>query len=69
MMGLIGRLGVACGLIGLVYTFYHDVIWSRYEGGNWVLIGWKTHLAVALCILAIVIGASMMSWANRQARG
>ena len=68
MMSLIGRLGVACGLIGLVYTFYHDVIWETYEGGDWVLIGWKTHLAVALCIVAIVFGASLMSWAGRGKR-
>lgn len=29
MIGMLGRVGVVCGLIGLVYTFYHDLIWTR----------------------------------------
>ena len=63
----LGWAGIVCGLIGMIYTFYHDAIWNRYDG--LVILGWKPDLAVALDVVAIFVGANLLIVAARQRGG
>lgn len=60
----LGWIAIVCGLIGMIYTFYHDAIWNSYDG--WVNLGWKSDLAVALGVVAIFVGANLLILAARQ---
>lgn len=64
---LLGLGAVLCGLIGIIYTIYHDVLWDRYDG--WTLIGTKSHIGIALCAVAIIVGAKLLSIGARQRAG
>ena len=63
----LGWAGIVCGLIGMIYTFYHDAIWNRYDG--LVILGWKSDLAVALGVVANIVGANLLIVAARQRGG
>ncbi len=64
---LLGWGGLICGLIGMIYTMYHDVVWDRYEG--WTLFATMSHIAVALCVLAIIAGGMLIVIGARRRAG
>ncbi len=64
---LLGWGAVLCGLIGMIYTIYHDTIWGRYEG--WSLFATKSHIAIALCAVAIIVGAKLLTMGERKRAG
>ncbi len=63
----IGWTGIVCGLIAMIYTFYHDAIWNTYEG--MIKLGWKSDLAVALGVVAIFVGVNLVVVGARQRGG
>ena len=63
----LGWIAIFCGLIGLVYTTYHDVLWNSHDG--WVILGWKSQLAMALCVVAIIAGGNLIAVGARRRDG
>ena len=63
----LGWTGIVCGLIALIYTFYHDVIWDNYDG--WINLGWKSDLAVAPGVVAVFVGANLLIVGARRRGG
>jgi len=63
----LGWIGLVCGLIAMIYTFYHDVIWDSYDGA--IMLGWKSDLAIALGLVAVFVGANLLIVGARRGRG
>ncbi len=63
----LGWTGIVCGLIAMIYAFYHDAIWDRCEG--WVNLGWKSDLAIALTVVAIFVGVNLIIVGARRRAG
>ncbi|MDP6475423.1 MAG: hypothetical protein QF666_07500 [Alphaproteobacteria bacterium] len=63
----LGWTGIVCGLIAMIYTFYQDVIWGRYEG--WINLGWKSDLGIALGVVAIFVGVNLIITGARRCAG
>jgi hypothetical protein len=59
-----GFIAVVGGLIGMNYTYFHDIIWNRFEG--WIDLGWWSQVVIGGCTILVLIGAILIGRSRRR---